>query len=104
AYSIKPVTFGIIAASLAGVPSRFAMIEGLGHVFMRATSLRHRAVRAAAALLYRTSLRRVDRILFLNPDDKADFVAIGLAPEQRSDVIGGIGVDLERLRPFPPIT
>ena len=32
-YAIKPVIYGTLAAWLARVPRRFAMIEGLGYVF-----------------------------------------------------------------------
>ena len=32
-YAIKPVIYGSIAARLAGVPARYAMITGLGYTF-----------------------------------------------------------------------
>jgi hypothetical protein len=33
AYTIKPVIYGMLAASMAQVPHRFALITGLGYAF-----------------------------------------------------------------------
>ncbi len=33
-YAAKPAIYGTLAAWLAGVPARFAMIEGLGYIFI----------------------------------------------------------------------
>lgn len=103
-YSIKPATYGIMAARMAQVPRRFAMIEGLGHVFMGHQSLKGKALRVAASLLYRTALGWTERTFFLNLDDKADFLRFGLVSEKRAEVIGGIGVDLSVWKPAPPVT
>ena len=103
AYSIKPVTYGVLAAWMAGVPRRFAMIEGLGHVFMEHPSLKSRALRAAVSLLYRTALARVDRTFFLNPDDQADFLHLKLLNANKAEMIGGIGVDLAQWQARPPV-
>lgn len=102
-YSIKPATYGVLAARLAGVPRRFAMIEGLGHVFIETSSIRARLLRSAVTLLYRTALARAERTLFLNPDDRDDFVALGLVRPDRAEVTGGIGVDLSTWMPAPPV-
>lgn len=98
-YSIKPATYGVLAAWMAGVPKRFAMIEGLGHVFMEHPTGRGRALRAAVALLYRTALGRADLTFFLNPDDRADFLRLRLVEAAKAKVIGGIGVDLAEWMP-----
>lgn len=102
-YSVKPTTYGVLAAWVAGVPKRFAMIEGLGHVFMEHKSLKARVLKGAVSLLYRTALSRADRTFFLNSDDRADFVQLGLVEASRTEVIGGIGVDLAKWRPAPPV-
>lgn len=103
-YSIKPVTYGLLAAWAAGVPRRYAMIEGLGHVFMRHDTVTAGLLRAGVSLLYRTSLRRARRTFFLNPDDRRDFLAMRLVNAEKSEVIGGIGVDLSTWRAAPPVT
>ncbi|CAM5785239.1 glycosyltransferase family 4 protein [Castellaniella caeni] len=106
AFSTKPVIYGTLAAWLARVPRRLAMIEGVGFVFTdagRPLSLGRRVLRRAVALLYRLALSRAHRVIFLNPDDRGDFVARGLAPAARSVVLGGIGVDLDAWAPVPVV-
>ena len=94
---IKPVIYGTLAACLAGVPRRYAMIEGLGYAFTadQGAGARRRIARLLAALLYRVALRLVERVIFLNPDDRAEFVDGGLVRADRAVVLGGIGLDLD---------
>jgi hypothetical protein len=55
-YAIKPVIYGTIAAWLASVPSRFAMITGLGYTF-EADNLPKRVLTLAASCLYKFALK-----------------------------------------------
>jgi glycosyltransferase involved in cell wall biosynthesis len=98
-YTIKPVTYGLLAARLAGVPQRFAMITGLGYTFIGA-GLKARLASAAARQFYRLSLRGAERIFFQNPDDLALFQRLRLlrSPEQ-AVMINGSGVDVDAFRP-----
>jgi glycosyltransferase involved in cell wall biosynthesis len=100
-YTIKPVIYGMLAARLAGVPQRYAMITGVGYAFM-GRSFKHRLTAAAALPLYRTSLAGAQRVFFQNPDDRALFERLRLIrrPEQ-VEMINGSGVDLEAFRPAP---
>lgn len=96
-YYIKPVIYGTIAAWLARVPRRYAMIEGLGFAFTEGQrpSWRRAALQRVVARLYSAALRLVDRVIFLNPDDRREFVERRLAPSDRAVILGGIGLDLE---------
>jgi glycosyltransferase involved in cell wall biosynthesis len=100
-YTTKAVIFGLVAARLAGVPRRFAMITGLGYAFI-GTGPKARLVGAAVRRLYRLSLGGADRVFFQNPDDRALFERLGLlrAPDQ-AVLINGSGVDLDVFRPAP---
>src|SRR3546814_7338956 len=75
-YYIKPVIYGTIAAWLAGVPRRYAMIEGLGFAFTEGQrpSWRRASLQRIVAKLYRSALRLAERVVFLNPDDRREFV------------------------------
>lgn len=96
-YTIKPVVFGSLAAWLAGVPRKVAMITGLGFAFMDATSSRQRAVQRVARALYWLALRCADVVLFQNGDDEAALRSFGLLPAGAdSRRIAGSGVNLER--------
>ena len=103
AYTIKPVIYGTLAAWLAGVPHRFALITGLGYAFV--DQGRQRGLRALVQRLYRTALARAGLVFFQNPDDEALFRQRGLlAPGARSCVVNGSGVDVAQfaVAPLPP--
>jgi glycosyltransferase involved in cell wall biosynthesis len=103
-YTIKPVVFGSLAARLAGVPHKVAMITGLGFAFMEAVSPRQRAVQRVARALYWLALRCADVVLFQNGDDERALRGFGLLPAG-ADVrrIAGSGVNLRRFarQPLP---
>lgn len=104
---IKPVIFGTLAAWLAGVPKRFAMIEGLGYVYTdngTAPGLRLRCLRAMVSVLYRFALKRAHRVIFLNHDDLNDFSRWRIVDSSKAVVLGGIGVDLDEWLFTPPVT
>lgn len=106
AFSIKPVIYGTLAASLAGVARRVVMIEGAGYVFTESgTPLgwQKRGLRWIVEGLYRLALSYAHRIIFLNPDDLKEFVERGLVSPSRTALLGGIGVDLDEWAVVPPV-
>ena len=100
-YTIKPVTLGLLAARLARVPRRFAMVTGLGYAFTEGFELKRRFVRLAARFLYRKALRHAHATIFQNPDDEAYFRQSILAAGSVTAVVGGSGVDLSHYSPTP---
>lgn len=104
-YAVKPVVFGTIGAWLAGVPRRFAMVEGLGYVFIQnpGQTLARRLLRALVGHLFKFAFQRAERVLFLNKEDTADLTALNLLPTSKAVCIGGIGVDLELWKPCPSV-
>jgi glycosyltransferase involved in cell wall biosynthesis len=105
-YSIKPVIYGTLAAWLARVPHRVAMIEGLGYVFTPTglvLSWSRRLLRRAVSWLYRIALARAHQVIFLNDDDVAEFVAHGLVAKNKVVRLGGIGVDLNEWLAAPQV-
>jgi glycosyltransferase involved in cell wall biosynthesis len=105
-YFIKPVIYGTIAARLAGVQRRFALIEGLGYAFIEETaaSFKRSVVRWSVKSLYRFALSLATGVFFLNKDDLADFRRWSLVSPDKGTVIGAIGLDLEDWRPAPAVT
>lgn len=105
-YFIKPVIYGTLAARLAGVRRRYALVAGLGYVFtpdgMR-DGAKRRALRRIASILYRVAFRLCDRVFLQNGDDLAVLCAGGVLPRDKAVLISGSGVDLARFRPAPPV-
>jgi glycosyltransferase involved in cell wall biosynthesis len=90
-YTIKPVIFGTIAAWLAGVPKRVALITGLGFAFQGERG----AMLWVVQKLYAYALRRAELVFFQNPDDLALFRERNiLSPDARTCVVNGSGVDV----------
>jgi glycosyltransferase involved in cell wall biosynthesis len=96
-YFTKPVVFGTLAACLAGVKRRAAMLEGLGFVFTdypEGPSAKTKLLRLVQTLLYRLSLPRLQTLVFLNPDDPKDLLERCRIKVAGFEVLGGIGVSL----------
>jgi glycosyltransferase involved in cell wall biosynthesis len=106
-YFIKPVIFGSIAARYARVPRRFAMVEGLGFVFtpnVDVMSFKRRMLKWLVLKLYKLGIACAHRVIFLNPDDRDELVAEGGLAREKSFLLGGIGLDLEKWPLTPPVT
>lgn len=103
AYFVKPVIYGSIAAWLARVPNRYAMIEGLGYVFGGGSesTTRQKVLRSLMRLLYRVALGRTHRVVLLNEEDRDQLIRLGATSPARSLTLGGIGVDLGRFDVLP---
>lgn len=100
-YTIKPVIYGTLAAAVAGVPHRFAMITGLGYAFGRQEA-KQRLVGGIARALYRLALARAERVFFQNPDDLTLFRDGGLLRSgEQAVIINGSGVDTDFFRTVP---
>lgn len=101
-YTIKPVVYGSLAASAAGVPRISAMITGLGYAFTDVRGRRRRALQRVAQELYRAALRQCDQVTFQNDDDEGLFHELGLLSSKSTvTIVNGSGVDTERFLPTP---
>ena len=96
-YFSKPVIFGTLAAKLAGVPRRVAMLEGLGFTFTEQPDglpFKTKVIRSVQVLLYRLAFPFLDRLIFLNPDDPVDLLDKYKIKARQVSVLGGIGLNL----------
>lgn len=103
-YFIKPVIYGTLAARLAGISKRYAMIEGAGYVFIEdtASNWRRKLLRVFATGLYRLGLSQANRVFMLNADDKELFVSEKMVCAEKVQLLNGIGLDLNHYRMTPP--
>lgn len=102
-YTIKPVIYGGLAAWLAKVPHRFALITGLGYAFISDGSFKRRVINTIAHGLYKQSLSHAHKVFFQNPDDEALFKQLGILTAQANTVVvNGSGVEVNEY-PFTPV-
>ncbi|MGE6481108.1 glycosyltransferase family 4 protein [Psychrobacter namhaensis] len=107
-YTIKPVIYGSLAAKLARVPNRFALITGLGYAFQGADEQNYKKSNLQKIMhkLYSVALASTHKVFFQNPDDEALFKSMGiLMPNASTTVVNGSGVDISEysVQPFATI-
>ncbi|HWL28235.1 MAG TPA: glycosyltransferase family 4 protein [Burkholderiaceae bacterium] len=103
-YTIKPVIYGSLAAWVARVPRRYALITGLGYAFQgqHDASFGRRVVRAVVQKLYALGLRNTHKVFFQNPDDEALFRTLRIIRDHSAtQVVNGSGVDIAAFAPVP---
>jgi glycosyltransferase involved in cell wall biosynthesis len=101
AYTIKPVIYGSICATIAKTPVMASMITGLGYAFSGDT-LKRELVNILVRFLYRFGIRDNKVVFFQNPDDLKLFRSLGLIKDRNRPVlINGSGVDLNLFSPKP---
>jgi glycosyltransferase involved in cell wall biosynthesis len=100
-YFVKPAIYGNLAASLARVPRRVVMLEGLGYGFAEGdgASYRRKIIGIALKGMLKWSLANAHHTLVLNEDDRDTLVREVGAAGDRIENMGGIGVELSRFEP-----
>lgn len=106
-YSAKPVIYGTLAAKVAKVPDIVGMLEGLGYTFTdqpEGQIFKTKLVRNIQVLLYRIAFKYLDKIIFLNSDDKKDLLDRYGLKVPKVHILGGIGLNLNNYQfSQPPI-
>lgn len=105
-YTIKPVIYGTLAASLARVPNRYALITGLGYAFQEAEEgTSHRSLfKKIIKELYQRALSKASKVFFQNPDDLQLFKELRLLKTSTpAVVVNGSGVNISHfdMAPLP---
>lgn len=97
----KSIIYGSLAARICGVPAVVNALTGLGFVFV-SRSWKARLLKPLVRLAFKFTFSTPgSRTVFENPEDRRLFVEQGLLRPERSLVIRGSGVDLERFPPRP---
>lgn len=98
-FTMKPNIYGAFAAARAGVPARVATVTGLGSFYTGAGA--PGPFRRGLDALYAAALRRVDRVIFENPDDRDELRRLGVCGPDQGVIIPGAGVDTTAYAPAP---
>src|SRR5690606_11207686 len=102
-YTIKPVIYGTLAAWLAKVPNRYALITGLGYAFQNVETQSKRSIfQKLVHGLYQQALLRSHKAFFQNPDDLKLFQDLKLLNAQKPTVVvNGSGVNVSDFNVLP---
>lgn len=104
-FFVKPSIYGTIAAWLARVPRRIAMLEGLGYIHTPTPSgftFKKKILQLAHGLLVTVGYAFADKVLFLNPDDPLTLSRKSLLKKSKIHVLGPIGLNLNDY-PYSPV-
>lgn len=102
-YTIKPVVYGTLAAWLARVPKRFALLPGLGYSFQKTEeTITSKLLQRTVYTLYQRSLSKATKVFFQNPDDLNLFIKFKLLNSSTPTVVvNGSGVDISDFDVLP---
>lgn len=105
AYFSKPCIFGSLAAVMAGVKKRYAMLEGLGYLFTEQpqdVSWKVKLLKKIQVMLYRCIFPKLDALILLNPDDRHDLLVNCNVSVKQAYILGGIGLNMADFPLAPP--
>ncbi|HDS16248.1 MAG TPA: glycosyltransferase [Proteobacteria bacterium] len=94
--SIKPIIYGSLAARLTGIGAVVNAVTGLGFVFITGGAGKNYLRRLVEAAYRLAGGGRRVRFLFENPDDRRHFLDRKIVGPEKTRLILGSGVDLER--------
>ena len=110
-YFAKPVIYGSIAAKLANVSLVIGMLEGLGFTFTdqpEGLAKKTKVIKNIQVALYRLAFSHINKLIFLNSDDKRDLIEKYDLKVPEVYILGGIGLQLEQypysLAPSDPVS
>jgi glycosyltransferase involved in cell wall biosynthesis len=97
-FALKPNIYGGLAARRLGVGKRAATVSGLGSFYTGEGS--PALFRRGLDRLYAAAMRRADRVIFENPDDRDELARLGIVRPEQVVLIPGAGVDTVRFSPI----
>ena len=99
-YTHKAILSGSLAAKISGFPNTFSMVTGTGHIFDNQTK-KEKVIKFIGSLALRTALRFNKLVFFQNPDDQALFLKNNIVLSQKTKLVNGSGVNLDKFSVSP---
>ena len=101
-YTHKAILSGSSAAKISGFSNTFSMVTGTGHLFDNQTK-KEKVIKFIGSLALRIALRFNKLVFFQNPDDQALFLKNNIVLSQKTKLVNGSGVNLDKfsLSPLP---
>jgi glycosyltransferase involved in cell wall biosynthesis len=98
AYQAKSLVYGSLAAKKNKNSEIYLLIGGLGSIF-RGDGLKNRILKKIMKIEYKTACKASKVVFFQNNDDKNEFLNNGLIKKEKTVVINGSGVNLDKFQP-----
>lgn len=101
-YQAKTVIYGGIAANRLGITEVYPLIAGLGSMFLN-DNLKTKLIRKILMTEYKYSMRKCEYVFFQNSDDDEAFRKAGAVNKQKTVLLNGSGVNLDKfsVQPMP---
>ncbi|HBT63286.1 MAG TPA: glycosyltransferase family 1 protein, partial [Ruminococcaceae bacterium] len=97
-YQAKTIIYGSIAAKVAGVYDVYSLVAGLGSIF-RGNGFKNSVIRALLKVQYKIACCFNKAVFFQNDDDRREFVNNRIIAKNKTIIINGSGVNLEKFKP-----
>ncbi len=99
---IQPIILSSFSGAIARIPHRVALFEGLGFSFSDSpVGLRHAMTRVIIRRFLKVGLWFFHRAVFLNECDKEELCQRKIVSRAKSQVVPGIGIDIDEYFPKP---
>ena len=99
-YTHKAILSGSLAAKISGFSNTFSMVTGTGHIFDNQTK-KEKVIKFIGSLALRIALRFNKLVFFQNPDDQALFLKNNIVLSQKTKLVNGSGVNLDKFSVSP---
>lgn len=93
-FELKPNIFAVKAANSLNIEKIFSMVEGGGDVFGQ-SGFKWFIIRNVVCKLLKVALKYSQKVFFINYDDKSEFINRKIVKEKQTEVIPGVGIDIE---------
>lgn len=91
----KSIAYGAWAAKRAGITHVYSLMSGLGSIY-RNDSFKIKITRVLMNRLYKNAFRCSKKVIFQNKDDRDLFLKLGIVHIDKTVIVNGSGVDLNR--------
>jgi len=98
AYQAKTIVYGSFAANKNRMTEFYPLIAGLGSIF-RGNTLKSIILKSMVTIQYKAAFKASKKVFFQNNDDKNEFINKGLLKENKTVIINGSGVNLDKFKP-----
>ena len=96
-FQAKPNIVGASAAHKCKIKNIISMVEGLGNPF-QPENFKGKVLRMGISKMYKSALKHNKLVIFLNEDDKQEFLKRKIVKDNQTLVIPGIGIDTKTIK------